>query len=389
MFYNTHPLRALPRLFLTAGASLLLAATSRAGDHIKLETKPEPEKSVFDKIWGLATLYKNPDNPVIQELKLRGRYHGQYWLLDSQEGDDRGWEHRRSRLGIDAKLFHQFELRLDAQSNDEFDPFYDRLVDAYIKWRPSDYFNLTVGKQKPQIAYFDFLQSTTNQPTFERSQIFNQLRVDRALGAVIDGKAGNWLYQAGVYSNDMDREFGQIGGGWSIGAGIGYDFKKSVKLDKAEFRIDWLHSEIDSDNTILNRYENIGTATLWLTDDRWQFVAEAFVATGESPDVFGFYLLPTYDLIPKRLQVVGRYSFATGDGPDSVVAQSRYEREAPFLTDGGRGETYHAGYLGLQYFIYGDKLKVMAGAEYARIDGGGDGGDLDAITVLTGFRLAF
>jgi phosphate-selective porin OprO and OprP len=377
---------------LVISSALALSASglyAGSGPEAKVEIKTSEEKSIFDKIWGLATLYKNSDNPIIQELELRGRYHGQYHWLDSQEGDEDAWENRRSRLGIDAKLFKYFDLRLDAQSNDQWDPLYDRLVDAYIKWRPSDAFNLTVGKQKPQIAYYDWLQSTTNQPTFERSQVFNQLRVDRTLGAVIDGKLGHWTYQAGVYSNDTDREFGQLGGGWSISAGFGYDFKEAWKLDKADVRLDWLHSEIDLDNEILNRYRDIGTATLWLKDGRWQFVAEAFCATGETPNAFGFYLLPTYDLIPKRLQLVGRYSFATGDGPKSVVAQSRYERETPFLTDGGRGKEYHAGYLGLQYFIYGEKLKLMAGAEYARLDGGGDGGDLDSITVLTGFRVAF
>jgi phosphate-selective porin OprO and OprP len=374
---------------LTTTSLLIGVSTLHAGSAVTSEVKPAEEESVFDKIWSLATIYKNADNPVIQELKLRGRYHGQYHWLDSQEGDHDGWENRRSRLGIDVKLFHQFELRLDAQSNDEFDPFYDRLVDAYIKWKPAKEFNLTLGKQKPQIGYYDFLQSTNNQPTFERSQIFNQLRVDRVLGGVIDGKIGNWSYQAGLYSNDIDREFGQIGGGWSVSAGIGYDFKDLVKLEKADFRVDWLHSEIDNDNTLLNRYENIGSATVWLKDGRWSFVAEAFLATGESPDAFGFFLQPTYDLIEKKLQLVGRYSFSTGNGPDSVTAQARYEREAPLLTDGGRGEEYHAGYLGFQYFIYGDKLKLMGGIEYAHLDGGGDGGDLDAITGLTGIRISF
>jgi phosphate-selective porin OprO and OprP len=377
------------RRILIAALAAAPLVSAHAGSKEVTVQKEVKEESVFDRIWGLATLYKNADNPVIQELKLRGRYHGQFWSLDSQEGDDRGWENRRSRLGIDAKLFKQFELRLDAQSNDEFDPFYDRLVDAYIKWRPREEFNLTIGKQKPQIAYYDWLQSTTNQPTFERSQIFNQLRVDRTLGVVADGKVGNFTYQAGLYSNDTDREFGQIGGGWSVSAGVGYDFKKLLQLERADLRVDWLHSELDPDNTILNRYEDIFTATVWLKNGRWQLVTEAFYATGETPDVFGIYVQPTYDLIPKKLQLVARYSFATGDGPDSVIAQSRYEREAPFLTDGGRGEEYHAGYLGLQYFIYGDKLKVMAGAEYAHLDGGGDGGDFDGITVLTGFRVAF
>ena len=71
------------------------------------------------------------------------------------------------------------------------------------------------------------------------------------------------------------------------------------------------------------------------------------------------------------------------------MAQSRYEREAPQLTGGGRGERYQAGYLGLQYFIHGDRLKLMAGAEYAHLDGGGNGGDFEGLTLLTGIRLSF
>lgn len=379
-----HKHHAIITAVLLAGVPAL-----HAGENITIEQKAESDESAFDRLWSLATLYKNDDNPVIQELKLRGRYQGQYHWLESQEGDESGWENRRSRFGIDAKLFHQFELRLDAQSNDQFDPFYDRLVDAYIKWRPNESFSLTVGKQKPQIAYFDFLQSTNNQPTFERSQIFNQLHVDRVLGAVAEGKVGNWTGQVGVYSNDVNREFGELGGGWSFSAGLGYNFKNAVKLEKAELRADWLHSEIYPDNTLLNRYQDIGTATLWLKDGRWQFVAEGFAAGGAAPSAVGFYLLPTYDLIPKKLQLVGRYSFSTGDGSDSVVAQTRYEREAPLLTDGGRGKQYQAGYLGIQYFIYGDKLKVLAGGEYAHLDGGGDGGNLDSFTFLTGLRFSF
>ena len=31
----------------------------------------------------------------------------------------------------------------------------------------------------------------------------------------------------------------------------------------------------------------------------------------------------------------------------------------------------------------------MAGAEYARLDGGGNGGDFEGLTLLTGIRLSF
>lgn len=390
---------------VAAGLSLLAAFSSpilRAGEAPTVAdgklpvpaSSPEvKEESVFDQIWGLATLYKNKDNPFIQEIKLRGRYQGQYYWLDSDQGNADDWENRRSRLGFDVKFLKNFELRLDAQSNDEFDPFYDALVDAYIKWKPSEAFNLTVGRQKPQLGYYDFLQSTNTQPTFERSQIFNQLRVDRVTGVVVDGKIGNWTYQAGVYSNEIDREFGQFDGGVSFGAGIGYDLKEALGTKRADLRFDWLHSEIEEGTTILDRYEDLFSATFWLQDERWGLVTEVFAGTGSEQagrgDVIGFYVQPTYDLLPKRLQLVGRYTFSSGDGADSVQAQSRYERNAPRLTGSGRGDQYQAGYAGLQYFIYGDKLKLMAGAEYASLDGGGNGGNYDGWTFLSGVRFSF
>ena len=348
------------------------------------------EPSDLDRLWGLATLYKNNANPFLQEFKLRGRYQGQYHWLDSDQGNDGDWENRRSRFGFDAKLFKkQIELRLDAQSNAEFDPLYGRLADAYLKWKPSPDFALTVGKQKPLIGYHDWLESNTTQPTFERSQIFNQLRVDRATGATAEGTAGKFSWQTGVYSNDMDREFGQFSGGYSAGAGIGYDFKEALGLAKADWRLDWMHSEHDSSDTVLNRYDDLLSTMLWLQDGRWSLVTEAFLATGESPTAFGLYVQPTYDLVPGKLQLVGRLSFSIGDGPDSLTAQTRYEKTAPGLSDQGKGESYQSAYLGLQYFIYGYKLKFMTGAEYAHLDGGGNGGDYSGVTALAGFRISF
>ncbi|MEZ0387872.1 MAG: porin, partial [Verrucomicrobium sp.] len=173
---KSQALLALAVTSLTVAAQASEAVVS-SGKGVVAPQKEEKEESIYDKIWSLATLYKNKDNPIIQEFKLRGRYQGQYHWVDSDQGNEDSWEDRRSRFGIDVKLFNQFDLRVDAQSSDGFDPFYNGLVDAYIKWRPSKEFNLTLGRQKPQIGYYDFLQSTNYQPTFERSEIFNQLRV--------------------------------------------------------------------------------------------------------------------------------------------------------------------------------------------------------------------
>ena len=372
-------------------SALALTASIHAGERPAPASAPTAkEPSAFDQLWSLATLYKNDANPVIEEFKLRGRYQGQYHWLDSDEGNDSDSENRRSRFGFDAKLFNkQIELRLDAQSTAKFDPFYDRLVDAYLKWKPSPDFTLTLGKQKPLIGYYDWLEPTITQPTFERSQIFNQLRVDRATGAAVEGKAGKFSWQAGVYSNEVDREFGQFNGSYSVGAGIGYDFKEALGLAKSYWRLDWLHSEHDAADTVLNRYDDLLSTTLWLQDGRWSLVTEAFLATGESPTAFGLYVQPTYDFLPRKLQLVGRLSFAIGDGPDSLTAQTRYEKAAPGLTGQGKGESYQSAYLGLQYFFHGDKLKFMTGAEYAHLNGGGNGGDYSGLTALAGFRFSF
>ena len=88
----------------------------------------------------------------------------------------------------------------------------------------------------------------------------------------------------------------------------------------------------------------------------------------------------------KKLQLVGRYSYANSEGPLGVLGQSRYERTV--ATNKGMGDTYHAIYGGAQYFIYGDKLKLMAGAEWALLENA-KGDSYDGFTLLTGDRFSF
>ncbi len=354
------------------------------------------ESGGLAELWDLATLHKDDTNPILQEFKLRGRYHGQYHIVDGGQDTEDNWEDRRFRFGFDAKMFEKkVEVRVDFQSNDGFRDIYDGLVDAYVKWKPTDSFSVTVGRMKPQIGYYDFLQSTNAQPTFERSQIFNQLSIDRTAGISLEGKADSFTWQAGIYSNaidadrnDFDEAFGEFNGGWSTTLGVGYDFSKTLGVKKADFRIDWLHSERDPDAGLLNRYEDVISSTFWVQDGLWSGVAEAFYATGgqgTDGDVFGGYLQGTYDVVPKKLQLVGRYSFAYGDGDRSVRRQTRYES---FVVD-GRGNQYQAIYLGAQYFINGDKLKFLAGAEYADLSGGPSGLGYDGVTYMTGVRFSF
>jgi hypothetical protein len=402
---NLVPGYRLPRV-----AAALLVALPMHGQAQDTTTTEFVEPTTFDKIWGYATLYKDDLNPILQEFKLRGRYHGQYWDVDADQGSQGDWEDRRSRFGFDAKLFDkEVEVRADFQSNDGFNDIYDGLVDAYVRWKPKSWLSITAGKTKPLIGQYDWLESTNTQPTFERSQIFNQLRVNRAAGLTVEGTTDAFSWRGGVYTNSTpattvdesglstgsfsDGAFGDFNGGYSISLGAGYDFKHLLNLEKADFRLDWLHSERDIDDLVLNRYDDILSSTFWLKEADVGLVIEGYYATGADgtyTDVFGFFIQPTYDIIPKKLQLVGRYSFANSEGPLGVSGQSRYERvvSGNVKPNKGRGDTYHSIYGGAQYFIYGDKLKLMAGAEYAWLENE-TADSYDGLTLLTGLRVSF
>jgi phosphate-selective porin OprO and OprP len=359
-------------------------------------------KDTYTELWSYATLYNDETNPLLQEFKLRGRYQGQYWDVDDGQGSQSDWDDRRSRLGFDAKfLDKKLEARADFQSNDGFEDIYDGLVDAYLRWKPSSSISITAGKTKPLIGQYDWLESTNTQPTFERSQIFNQLRINRATSLTIEGSSDEWSWRAGIYSNDTpsstggtgsfgDGEFGDLHGGFSQSLGVGYDFKQSLNLEKADFRIDWLHSDRDTtDDLVLNRYDDVISSTFWLKQGDAALVIEGYYASGgdgDDSDVFGFFIQPSYDIIPKTLQLVGRYSFATSEGPLGVMAQPRYERNV--AGNDGRGDQYHAIYGGAQYFIHGDKLKLLAGAEWAHLENDTTT-SYNGFTILTGLRLSF
>lgn len=372
------------------------------------------EPNAFDQIWGFATLYKDDTNPYLEEFKLRGRYQGQYWDLNADQGHQSNWEDRRSRFGFDAKLFEKkIEVRADFQSNDQFDDVYDGLVDAYIRWKPKSWLSITAGKTKPLIAQYDWLESTNAQPTFERSQIFNQLGINRAAGLTVEGTTEDYIWRAGVYTNSTpantadpvtkissgafgEGEFGDFTGGVSYTLGVGYDFKHLLNLEKAEFHFDWLHSNREVGDLVLNKYDDILSTTFCVKEGYASVVIEGFYATGGDPatkpkaydgsDVFGFYVESTYDIIPKKLQLVGRFSYATSDGSYGVVDQSRYEKKV--AANKGVGDAYISVYGGLQYFIYGDKLKLMSGVEWARLQNT-NGDSYDGTTILSGIRLSF
>src|SRR5436190_16576692 len=69
------------------------------------------EKSVYERLWEVLRLYENQTNSVIQTFSIIGRYNGQYWNVNADQGSADGWENRRIFLGVEAMLFHNFTVQ--------------------------------------------------------------------------------------------------------------------------------------------------------------------------------------------------------------------------------------------------------------------------------------
>jgi phosphate-selective porin OprO/OprP len=373
--------------------------------------------SEYERLWSHFTLYKNDDNPILQEFSLQGRLQLQYAWGEADQGEyysgDRPtntlWgddiEVRRWRLGFKSKWFRQWKFDGQIDVNSDIDPFYRQIYDLTLTYAPSESFNLGIGKYKANNFGIEHFTSSKEILTIERTLLANQLFVGELTGARFNGKKNNWQYAAGIYSGDITQEFSSFETGMIYQGSLGYDFHERFGLEKALIKLDVQYSDDITNGTNRGneprlsatnsgRYGTAVSLNGHFEQGKFGLYTDILGAEGRGAngDVWGIILTPSYYLTD-GLQLVARYQYANGDN-DALQLQSRYERLAAApggtLTDGGRGENYHAFYLGLNYYLYGHKLKLMAGAEYHQMDNGNDaGGEFDGVTGLVGMRMFF
>jgi phosphate-selective porin OprO/OprP len=94
--------------------------------------------------------------------------------------------------------------------------------------------------------------------------------------------------------------------------------------------------------------------------------------------------MPWYSVTDK-LQLVGRYTFLDSE-ENNGLRLARYDN----VVTSGRGDRYHELYGGLNYYIYGTKLKAQTGLAYARMrDRADDGGRHDGVSWTTALRVSW
>jgi phosphate-selective porin OprO/OprP len=356
-------------------------------------TAPEPgkkEESVFDRIWALPTFYQNKESHVLNELRFVGRFQLDEYNIDSDLGHDQDWIVRRLRLGLKAEMFKRHltahvEVDLDPQNDN---PAYLRLTDAYLAWKFCDAAKLTVGKQSAKFT-LDGATSSTQLLTIDRNNVANNLwfPAEYIPGVTLSGKIGEWIYNIGVFSGgSASPEFGNFDAGVFALASIGYDFGKQLGVKSALVRADYVFNQRDPESTFTRSLEQIGALVFVLDTGRWGVSADVVAGRGYDTqgDLFGLDAMPWFNITDK-LQVVGRYTYIHGDDPNSI----RFSRYESFVT-GGRGDEYNEVYAGLNYFIYGHKLKLQTGYAYTTMhDAANDGGRYAGWSLTTGLRISW
>ncbi|MBC8125984.1 MAG: hypothetical protein H8M99_02395 [Gloeobacteraceae cyanobacterium ES-bin-144] len=345
------------------------------------------------------------------------------------------FEARRARLGFKSKWFQTWKLegQINVDTTDGFSNLYRDIYDLYLTYAPSDALNVTVGKTKLKFGREQEI-SSKEILTFERSLVSNLLFPGELTGITVSGKGlyDHWGYELGVYGAQRARGFSSYDEGTVVLGKIAYDYSGQFGLDTAVASFQYMHNSNPGYKT--ESYDNFYSSSspsfnnaLALTNDitkgRFGLTTDMLYGFGfegtadqenaaprdiNQDNVFGISVIPSY-YIAEGLQLVGRVQWATGGDAEpkngttpassNLGLPSRYERWAPNAIQ--NGEEYTSFYLGLNYYIYGHKLKLMTGVEYSMMDGGiastkvdknpnkNQTASFDGYTFFTGVRMSF
>lgn len=347
------------------------------------------EKSIYDRIWALPSLYNNPDNHWIEELAVVGRQQNDLYYVSADQGSNTDFVDRRTRIGLKARMFDTITLHAEVDLNLEpHGQTYNKLTDSYVKWSPSKLFNLTAGKHGAKFT-LDGSTSSTQLITIDRSNIANNFWFPEEYvpGVSVNGEAGNWLYNAGYFSaGETNREFGKFNAGSFGLVSGGYNFAEALAVDKAVLRLDYVYQDPNSGNGFTRANQDVASLSFQFEKGPWGLATDVDGAKGygSQSDLFGFQVLPSFK-INKEWQTVFRYTFIDSSD-DNGIRLARYENAIV----SGRGDRYNEAYLGLNRYFYGHKLKWQTGVQYASMkDAAHDGGKYNGWGITTGLRISW
>lgn len=399
------------KIIKTMIGAVALSGAAIAGDVAETAVAPVATNSgdFCNTLQNFGKLYSNKSNPYIQEVSIFGRFQGQYAYVQGSDvnGNDfnRDFEEvRRLRAGMKIKAFNGLQIKGNVNLEDDDKPTggtrkfgYQSFDEFTVSYKFKDVagldaLSLSYGRHKVAIGN-ESHTSSKKIKTVERSPLSNKLYDNRYTGLKIEAESGEMVGTLGIFSLEKN----DFVSGWDAGTAVyaSTEFKAlngNVLLD--------LFYNMDQGTTD----DELGVGYEWVTSAAWtgklaDWDLMVNVALGDNGDssnadregaFYGLVIMPSKYIIEDKVEFVTRYQFQGSSEDEGIRTNSRYVRRSELgSTDlgGGRGDSHHSIYAGLNYFFCGHNSKIMTGVEYETL--GAQDGDVDATTLWLAYRMYF
>jgi phosphate-selective porin OprO/OprP len=363
-----------------------------------------------------GTVWDDPDSFWVQNIKILGRFQYQYAHIEGTGSDGRDFsydsdEFRRVWLGMRADLLKSMRIQGQWDIVDDGHPKGDsRTFDSQI-WElfgtvdlghqlqfDDDTLVAGYGRRILQMGG-EWHTSSTKIKTVERSAIANKIWPDdteasNPNGFWLAGGGRSLKFNAGVFSTETSEGLA----GWESGAIYYADVVAELPNSHTEIIVDGFYQDVSSgDEVLADGLEWASSLSLAYNPDLWYLLLNAVYGNNGSQDdpereddFWGVVILPSCYIWKDRLEGVMRYEYMGAENPRGASINSRYAGRAAkkddiVLDEGGRGDRQQSIYLGINYYIYGHRMKVMSGIEYEEMKSRSDS-VYDGWTVYAAFR---
>ena len=334
-----------------------------------------------------------PDSKIATNFEIGGRLQVQYadigTDIEGSEEDPGRTRHfflRRVYLTTKGRFGPQWDAKVTYDfANSGFDA-------AFVRYKVNDDNHFVFGLKKVNLAYEEVL-SSGRQKAIERSGVtryFAEANNGRRLGAAsyrvgvfYDGTSNGFFYGGAITNPErpvIAVDAASDGDVWNNGLAYWANggFRAEYEGGSAIFgaAVGYLQDQGDLIGTGENM--TVGSVFADATLGEWRLMTELLLSDTGTARPWGFYLQPSVMFTP-RVEGVFRLSFTDSDGRG--IRTSDGIRSAP------SAETMDKlveGYLGANWYIMGNDMKLQGGVVFGRTEDTVGGGDARADVL--GFR---
>lgn len=370
--------------------------------------------------------YAKQNSLALQSAKLFLSYQHQIGHIDGTDNsgqalDDSFEEFRRVWVGISGKVASYWKFKVVSQVSNDRNAYpgdyrqwgHETFRAANITFDADQFWNID-GLETLEIGYGrrtgrmadEWQRSSTMIHCLERSSFSNKLWLydkekGNPLATWIKWTAGKHTFDAAVFSGTYDDYLG----GWEdskvfYASWLG-DYSKGSSFDSIEYWISYYQQDgLISEDRLAGGNDWALSLVNRIKNGPWAF--HSTLAWGDSGDQSnpnregsfgGFVLMPMYWLKDEKMKVVSRFLYQKSDLSEGLKLNSRYApladtRDSSIDLNSGRGDQHQGIYLGLNYYLCGENLKLVSGIQHDELKSMGDT-QFRGWTLGTSLRLWF